>query len=354
MYNHEDDIEEIVKRLNKANISFNNQHILITGGAGFLGSWMCETLLKQGAKIICLDNFSSGQWINVAHLADDPNFTFIEHDISRPIFFGKTVPNAISYPTITRKIDYVMHLASRASPFEFKNHAISILKSNTLGTMNALGIAKAHRAKFYYSSTSECYGNPPKEYVPTPESYWGHVNSIGPRSCYDESKRAGEAFLKAYELQHGIDIHFTRIFNTYGPRIRAGKELGRVVPNFIDQCLKDEPITIFGNGSQIRCFTYIVDEIEGLLKNAYIPESRGIPINIGQDKMTSVLELAELIKKLTNSNSKIIFKKLPVDDPTYRQPILTRAKEILNWEPITDLETGLNKTIEWFKTFSLE
>ncbi len=349
MYDHEKDLNEINSRLLKDQISFKNKHILITGGAGFLGSWICETLLSQGAKIICLDNLTSGLWDNVSHLNDNPNFTFIHHDISTPIFFGRTMPNSVSYPAITQKIDYVMHLASRASPFEFKNYAISILKSNTLGTMNALGIATAHQATLFYSSTSECYGNPPPEMVPTSEDYWGHVNPIGPRSCYDESKRAGEAFCKAYELQHNINVHFVRIFNTYGPRIRSGHEFGRVIPNFIQQCLNDEPITVFGDGSQIRSFTYVVDEIEGLLRDAFIPEARGIPINVGNDTMTSVVELATIIKDLTHSNSKIIHKPLPIDDPLLRQPLLKRANEILNWKPHTNLKDGLQKTIEWFK-----
>ncbi|MHA2000666.1 MAG: SDR family NAD(P)-dependent oxidoreductase [Promethearchaeota archaeon] len=349
MYDHDKEVREIVQRLNKEDISYKDKHILITGGAGFLGSWICEALLSQGAKVVCLDNLSSGQYENIAHLTNNPKFRFIHHDISQPIFFGRTNPGAISFPSITERFDYIMHLASRASPFEFKNYAISIMKSNTLGTMNALGIALAHRAKFFYSSTSECYGNPPPEAVPTSEEYWGYVNSIGPRSCYDESKRAGEAFLKAYELQHKLDVHFVRIFNTFGPRIRAGKEFGRVVPNFIAQCLKDEPITVFGNGDQTRSFTYVIDEIEGILKDAFIPEARGLAINLGQDKMTTVLELAEIIKRLTNSNSKIQFYPLPIDDPVMRQPVLTRANKILNWEPKIDLESGLKQTIEWFK-----
>lgn len=349
MYDHEKDLDEINNRLLKDQISFKNKLILITGGAGFLGSWMCETLLRQGAKIICLDNLSSGLWENIAHLTDNPNFRFIHHDISTPIYFGRTMPNYVSYPNITEKLDYVMHLASRASPFEFKNFAISILKSNTLGTMNALGIATTHQAILFYASTSECYGNPPPDAVPTPEDYWGHVNPIGPRSCYDESKRAGEAFCKAYELQHNINVHFVRIFNTYGPRIRSGAEFGRVVPNFIHQCLNDDPITVFGDGAQTRSFTYVVDEIEGLLRDAFLPNARGVPINVGNNKMTSVLELAEIIKEITSSNSKIIHQPLPVDDPILRQPVLDRAKEILNWEPHTQLKEGLMKTIDWFK-----
>jgi UDP-glucuronate decarboxylase len=348
-YNHQEELNEIDNRLKTANISFKGKHVLITGGAGFLGSWVCELLLKQGAKVLCLDNLSSGLWENISHLIDNPSFKFINHDISVAVYFGKYVPNEVSYPTITDRIDIVMHLASRASPFEFKLFPISILKSNTLGTMNALGIAKEHNSVFFYSSTSEVYGNPPPEAVPTSEEYFGHVNPVGPRSCYDEAKRAGEAFIKAYELQHNINVHFIRIFNTYGPRIRAGKEFGRVIPNFITQCLNDEPITVFGDGSQTRSFTFVDDLIEGMMKDIHYPEARGIPINVGNNVMNSVLELAETIKRLTKSNSKIIFKDLPIDDPLLRQPILTRANKILDWKPTTDLETGLKKTIAWFE-----
>ena len=352
MYDHQNELQKIINRLGKderMNNSFKKKNILVTGGGGFLGSWICEVLLKLDAKVVCLDNFSSGRWENIAHLEKNPNFKFIMHDISIPVFFGKYKPNRVSYPNLTDRFDIVMHLASRASPFEFSKFPISIMKSNTLGTMNALGIAKEHSSSFFYASTSETYGNPPVDKVPTPESYFGYVNTIGPRSCYDESKRAGEAFTKAYELQHNIDVRFVRIFNTYGPRIRAGKELGRALPNFIEQCLNDDPITVFGDGSQTRCFTYVVDEVEGILKDTIVPEARGIPINLGHNKVTTILELAELTKQLTNSNSKIVFQKMPKDDPVRRQPILIRAKKVLRWEPTTDLETGLKKTIEWYK-----
>ncbi|MFX1500884.1 MAG: GDP-mannose 4,6-dehydratase, partial [Promethearchaeota archaeon] len=226
---------------------------------------------------------------------------------------------------------------------------ISILRSNTLGTLNTLGIAKFHNAIFFYTSTSEIYGNPPKEAIPTPESYFGHVNPVGPRSCYDESKRAGEAFIKAYELQHKMRAKIVRIFNTSGPRIRYGPEFGRVVPNFIHQALHDEDITVFGDGSQTRSFIYVVDEIEGLLKMVHEDKAIGQVINLGNNKEYSILELAKIIKDLTNSNSKIVFKPLPIDDPLYRSANLKKAKEILNWEPKTSLEEGLKKTIAWFK-----
>jgi len=348
-YNINQDIDEIINRLNKENISFKNRIILVTGGTGFLGSWVCDVLVKQDALCICLDNLSSGRFDNIAHLMQKDNFRFINHDISEPIYFGLTHhPKGVCIGDI-KKIDIVMHMASRASPFEFKRFPIPILKSNTFGTMNALGIAKAHNALFFYTSTSEVYGNPPDDAIPTSEDYFGHVNPVGPRSCYDESKRAGEAFVKAYELQHKIKTKIVRIFNTSGPRIRHGPEFGRVIPNFIFQALNDEDITIFGDGSQTRSFTYVVDEIEGILKMVHNKEATGEVINLGNNKEYTILELAKIIKDLVNSNSRIIFKALPIDDPVRRCPDITKAKKLLNWEPTTALREGLKKTIAWFK-----
>lgn len=350
-YDVKQDIDELINRLSKANISFKNKTILVSGGAGFLGSWVCDVLVKQGAKCVCIDNFSSSTGANISHLMDEDNFRFIYHDISKPIYFGcSSYPDNVCVGDI-KKIDIVMHMASRASPFEFKDHPISILKSNTLGTMNALGIAKAHNALFFYTSTSEVYGNPPDEAIPTPESYFGHVNPVGPRSCYDESKRAGEAFVKAYELQHKIRTKIVRIFNTSGPRIRYGPEFGRVIPNFIHQALNDEDITVFGDGTQTRSFIYVIDEVEGILKMVYKSEALGEVINIGNDREYSILELAKTIKDLTNSNSKIVFMPLPIDDPIRRCADLSKAKKILNWEPTTSLKESLTKTIAWFGTY---
>ncbi|MFX0140670.1 MAG: NAD-dependent epimerase/dehydratase family protein, partial [Candidatus Hodarchaeota archaeon] len=315
----------------------------------FLGSWVCDVLVKQEAFCICVDNLSSGRFDNIAHLMNRKNFRFINHDISDPIYFGLTHhPKGVCVGDI-KKIDIVMHMASRASPFEFKRYPIPILKSNTLGTMNALGIAKAHNALFFYTSTSEVYGNPPKDAVPTSEEYFGHVNPVGPRSCYDESKRAGEAFVKAYELQHKIKTKIVRIFNTSGPRIRHGPEFGRVIPNFIHQALNDDDITVFGDGSQTRSFTYVVDEIEGILKMVHNKQAVGEVINLGNNEEYTILELAKIIKELANSNSKIVFKALPIDDPVRRCPDITKAKKLLNWEPITPLKEGLEKTVAWFK-----
>ena len=343
------DFHEIFERLKKDNISFEGKTILVTGGSGFLGSWVCDVLVKQNAYCICLDNLTSGLPKNVMHLMKKSNFRFINHDISYPIYFGMSYhPLGICIGDI-KKIDIVMHMASRASPFEFKDNPISILRSNTLGTLNSLGIAKFHNAIFFYTSTSEVYGNPPKEVVPTPESYFGNVNPVGPRSCYDESKRAGEAFIKAYELQHQMRTKIVRIFNTFGPRIRHGPEFGRVIPNFIYQALHDEDITIFGNGSQTRSFIYVVDEIEGILKMVYKDEANGEVINLGNNREYSMLELANIIKDLTNSHSNITFQLLPIDDPVLRCPDISKAKRILNWEPSISLEDGLKKTIAWFK-----
>jgi len=348
-YNLNQDIQEIITRLKKDKISFETKTVLVTGGAGFLGSWLCDVLIEQNAYCICLDNLSSGLFSNILHLKDRDNFRFINHDISYPIYFGMSYhPLGICVGDI-KKIDIVMHLASRASPFEFRVNPISILKSNTLGTLNTLGIAKHHNAIYFYTSTSEVYGNPPREAVPTPESYFGHVNPVGPRSCYDESKRAGEAFIKAYELQHKMRTKIVRIFNTSGPRIRYGPEFGRVIPNFIHQALHDEDITVFGDGSQTRSFIYVVDEIEGFLKTVHYDGATGEVINLGNNKEFTIIEIAEVIKNLTNSNSKIVFKPLPIDDPVFRCPVLEKAKKILNWEPTTSLEEGLKKSIAWFK-----
>jgi len=349
----QEDITEIKKRLQQRDISYKDKTVLVTGGAGFLGSWVCDVLISQGAKVICIDNFSSGKPKNIEHIYNHPNFRFIGHDIATPIYFGKIHPHAFCVPDIKR-IDIVMHMASRASPFEFEKHPISILKSNTIGTFNALGIANLNNADFFYTSTSEVYGNPPDDAVPTSEDYFGNVNPIGPRSCYDESKRAGEAFVMAYILEYNINAWVVRIFNTYGPRIRWGKTFGRVVPNFIHQALQDEDITIFGDGKQTRSYTYIVDEIEAILTDISTPKAKGTVINIGNNIETTVLELAEIIIELTNSNSKVVHHPLPIDDPVRRQPALKRANEILKWKPQIQLKKGLKRTIEWFKTIVSE
>lgn len=331
-----EDIQAVCGELKKAGVDFEDNKVLITGGAGFLGSWICQTVVEQGALVTCIDNLSSGQESNIEELKDRENFTFIQHDISKPIY-------------LEGDYDLVMHLASRASPFEFDKFPIQILKANTLGIWVALGIAKKHKARFLYTSTSEIYGDPDPKYIPTPESYNGNVNPVGPRSCYDESKRAGEAFVKAYELQHGMDTRIVRIFNTYGPKMRAGDVYGRVVPRFIEQALNGKPITVFGDGTQTRSFTYVRDQVEGILRLAWVEEARGEVVNVGSDVETKVIELAKIIIQLTNSESEIVFHPLPKDDPRRRCPDLTKAENLLNWRPKVSLEEGLRKTIEWFE-----
>ncbi|MHA1268796.1 MAG: UDP-glucuronic acid decarboxylase family protein [Candidatus Helarchaeota archaeon] len=316
---------------------FEDMTILITGGAGFLGSWLCDVLVRKEARVICLDNLYSGKMGNIQHLMELENFKFINHDISKEIFFDE-------------KIDFIFHMASRASPFEFTQFPIQILKANTLGTWIVLGIAKKHGAKLFYTSTSEVYGDPAPEFIPTPETYNGNVNPNGVRSCYDEAKRAGEAYVSAYKIQHGLNTRIVRIFNTYGPRIRAGSLYGRVIPNFITQALNNNPITVFGDGNQTRSFTYVCDQIIGILKFASTPKARDEIINIGNINETTILDLAKLIKKLTHSNSEIIFKPLPPDDPKRRCPDISKAKRLIDWEPTISLEDGLKDMIQWFKS----
>ena len=331
-----DTIEELdTIRKNLGQISFEDQQVLVTGGAGFLGSWICDTLLASGAHVTCVDNFASGRKENIRHLMDHGRFRFIEHDISTPL------------PVETR-LDYVFHMASRASPFEFEHYPIQILKANTTGILVALGIAKKHGAIILYTSTSEVYGNP--DIVPTPESYYGNVNPIGPRGCYDEAKRCGEAYVMAYRKQHNLDTRIARIFNTYGPRIRLDGIYGRVIPRFIGQALNGETVTVFGDGSQTRSFTYVTDQIEGLLRLASLDAARGQVINIGNVNEITVLSLAKKVIGITGSSSSISFHPLPEDDPLRRRPDVTRAKQILGWEPKVPLESGLVRTIEWIRS----
>lgn len=328
------DIEEIMSNLGDISKSIEDKNVLVTGGAGFLGSWICEVLVEQGAKVTCLDNIVSGLKSNISSMMDKDNFKFIEHDITQPIFFDDP-------------IDIVMHLASRASPFEFDKYPIQILKANTLGILVALGIAKEHGARFLYTSTSEIYGDAME--IPTTEEYRGNVNPIGPRSCYDEAKRCGESYVIAYKMQHGLDTRIARIFNTYGPRMRAEGVYGRVIPRFIEQALSNEPITIFGDGSQTRSFCYVTDHVGGLLKLTFSERAGGEVVNIGSDKEITILELAKLVNEITDSSSKMEFYPLPKDDPLRRKPDISKAKEILGWVPKVSLEEGLKRTIEWFR-----
>jgi len=307
-------------------------NVLVTGGAGFIGSHLCDLLIKKGHYVICMDNFLSSRKENISHLEKNKNFELIVHDVTKPIKIGK-------------KIDYVLHLASPASPVDFDKIPIQIAKVGSLGTHNMLGLAKLKNAKFLFASTSEVYGDP--DINPQPESYWGNVNPIGVRSCYDESKRFGEAITMAYHRKHKIDTKIVRIFNTYGPRMRADD--GRAVPTFISQALKGEDITIFGDGKQTRSFCYVSDEIDGIYK--LMGSKINEPVNIGNPDEFTILELAEKIVKLTGSKSKIVFKKLPQDDPKQRRPDITKAKKELKWNPSIRVDEGLKKTIEWFKQY---
>jgi UDP-glucuronate decarboxylase len=331
-WNNKDQIAQIINDLDK--ISFKGQNVLLTGGAGFLGSWICDVLLENGAKVICLDNLSSGLLSNVKHLLDLDNFTFIKHDISEVINFDN-------------KLDLILHMASRASPFEFEYYPIEILRANTIGLLMSLEIAKKHNARILFASTSEIYGNP--QIVPTPERYNGNVNPIGPRGCYDEAKRCGEAYVFAYKKQYDIDIRIARIFNTYGPRMRSDGIYGRAIPRFLDQALNNEPLTIFGDGQQTRSFTYITDQIQGLLRLAALDNARGAVVNIGNDRETTILDMGKMVLGIAESKSKMTYSSLPEDDPLRRRPDISIARELLRWSPKVSLDEGLRRTLEWFR-----
>ena len=305
---------------------------IVTGGAGFLGSHLCDLLLDKGHEVICIDNLVTGSARNIEHISSD-RFTYLKHDVTKPIYFGD-------------RIDNIFHLASPASPIDYLELPIQTLKVGALGTYNMLGLAKEQGARFLLASTSEVYGDPLVN--PQLETYWGNVNPIGPRGVYDEAKRYAEAITMAYHRYHGmVDTRIVRIFNTYGPRMRAGD--GRVVPNFINQALKGEDITVYGDGSQTRSFCYVSDLIDGiyrLMMSDFVD-----PVNIGNMDEMSVLGFAERVIEITGSNSMIIFKDLPVDDPKVRRPDISRAKDVLGWEPEVELGDGLEITVKYFKTF---
>ena len=303
--------------------------VIVTGGAGFLGSHLCDHLLKKGYHVICIDNLATGDTRNIEHINSE-KFRYLKHDVTKPIYFGD-------------KIDYIFHLASPASPVDYLELPIQTLKVGALGTYNMLGLAKEQGARFLLASTSEVYGDPLVN--PQPESYWGNVNPIGPRGVYDEAKRYAEAITMAYHNHHRVDTRIARIFNTYGPRMRAGD--GRVVPNFINQALKNEDITVYGDGSQTRSFCYVSDLIEGLYRLMIADFNE--PVNIGNPAELSILGFANEIIKITNSSSTIVYRNLPIDDPKIRRPDISRAKELLNWEPKVDLRSGLEKTIQYFR-----
>ncbi|MBN1354159.1 MAG: SDR family oxidoreductase [Candidatus Omnitrophica bacterium] len=307
-----------------------DKRVLITGGAGFIGSHLCDLFIGKGYSVICLDNLVTGTLGNVRHLIKNKSFKFVKHDITK-------------YITLKGKIDYVLHFASPASPVDYLKYPIKTLKVGSLGTHNTLGIAKAKKAKFMLASTSEIYGDPLVH--PQKESYWGNVNPIGPRGVYDEAKRFAEAITMAYHKTHNMDTKIVRIFNTYGERMRHYD--GRAVPTFLDQTLSNKPITVFGSGKQTRSFCYINDLVDGIYK--LVMSGTNQPVNLGNPHEFSIMELARLIIKLTGSKSQIIFKKLPVDDPKIRKPDISLAKSKLNWEPKVTLKEGLIRTIRYFK-----
>ena len=299
---------------------------LITGGAGFPGSHLCDHLLEKGHRVICVDNLDTGSLQNIEHLGNGEDFLFVNHDVTAPFF-------------INEGIDFVFHLASPASPIDYLRLPLHTLKVGSYGTHNMLGLAKFKRSRFLIASTSEVYGDP--QVHPQPETYWGHVNPIGPRGVYDEAKRYAEALTMAYHRQQGVDTCIARIFNTYGPRMRPHD--GRAIPTFIRQALENKPLTVFGDGSQTRSFCYVDDQIRGLYTLATSGEH--LPVNIGNPHEMTLLELAEAVVRVTGSKSEIVFEALPVDDPQVRQPDITRAQQVLGWEPEVELDEGLKRLL---------
>ncbi len=299
---------------------------LVTGGAGFLGSHLCDELLRRGQRVICVDNFETGSLVNIAHIRT-PDFVHVHSDITKPFF-------------VEEPVDVVYHFASPASPIDYLRLPLHTLNVGSYGTHNALGLAKQHRARFLLASTSEVYGDP--HVHPQPESYWGHVNPIGPRGVYDEAKRYAEALTMAYHRQQGVDTAIVRIFNTYGPRMRPHD--GRAIPTFLRQALQDKPVTVFGDGSQTRSFCYVSDLVEGIIRLAESGYHR--PVNIGNPDEFTLLELAHTVIEVTASRSEIVHEALPTDDPQVRRPDISLARETLGWEPVVTLRDGLSRTIE--------
>ncbi|HWC39760.1 MAG TPA: UDP-glucuronic acid decarboxylase family protein [Acidimicrobiales bacterium] len=304
--------------------------IVVTGGAGFLGSHLCDRLLEQGHEVICVDNCVTGTMANIEHLMDRSDFTFVRHDVSKPV-------------SVDGRVDAVLHFASPASPRDYLELPIQTLKVGSLGTHNCLGLAKVKDARFLLASTSEVYGDP--EVHPQTESYWGHVNPIGPRGVYDEAKRFAEAITMAYHRAHGVDVRIVRIFNTFGPRMRPSD--GRVVSNFLIQALEGKPLTVYGDGTQTRSFCYVDDEVAGIL--ALLESDHVGPMNIGNPSELTVSELAELIIEITDSSSEIIHEPLPVDDPTQRRPDISLARSVLGWEPRVPIRDGLARTVTYLE-----
>jgi dTDP-glucose 4,6-dehydratase len=301
--------------------------VLVTGGAGFIGSHLCDFLLARGCQVVCMDSLLTGSSDNIAHISD-PRFLFVKHDVTNYIVVGGA-------------LDYVLHFASPASPIDYLELPIQTLKVGALGTHKALGLAKERGAKFLLASTSEVYGDPLVH--PQREDYWGNVNPVGPRGVYDEAKRFAEAMTMAYHRVHGLDARIVRIFNTYGPRMRLTD--GRAIPTFVRQALRNEPLTVFGDGSQTRSFTYVSDLVEGIWALMQAPVNE--PINLGNPREMTLLQLAKEIVRLSDARSEIVFRPLPTDDPKVRQPDISKARRLLGWEPKVDVEDGLRRTIDW-------
>jgi dTDP-glucose 4,6-dehydratase len=302
---------------------------LVTGGAGFVGSHLCDALLADGNDVVCVDNLLTGSLRNIAHLKNESRFEFVERDVNEPYDVGR--------------VDYIFHFASPASPVDYMEHGIETLKVGSLGSFHSLDLAKKYGAKYMVASTSECYGDPLEH--PQKETYWGNVNSIGPRSVYDESKRFAEAATMAYHRYHKVDTRILRIFNTYGPRLQLND--GRVISNFMKQALRSEPLTVYGEGTQTRSFCYVSDEVDGILKLSRCDEHD--PVNIGNPVEFTILGCARLVLKVTGSSSPIVHEALPQDDPKQRRPDISKAQRLLSWEPKIDLEAGLKLSIAYFK-----
>lgn len=331
-----EDHNEIRSRLNKE--AFAGKRILVTGGAGFLGSWLCDILIGFEAEVCCLDNLSTGEMKNIDHLVGRPNFEFIDKDVCT---FKSD-----------EKFNLILHFASHAAPEEYQRQPVETLRANSLGSFSMLELARKCNATVLFASTSEVYGD--AEIVPTPESYWGNVNPVGPRSCYDEGKRFAEALFMGYHKEYGLDVRIARIFNTYGPRIRADGLYARAMSRFIAQAISGNPITVYGDGSQTRSFCYVADTILGLLLFSVTRITRRKIINFGNTQEVIILELARKIKKLVGSKSPITFHPLPKDDPKRRRPDINEAENLLKWKPRKMLDQGLQKTVRWFQTSGAE
>jgi nucleoside-diphosphate-sugar epimerase len=324
-----DDLSALIERLDTG--EYESKRVLVTGGAGFLGSWLCDALVLSGATVYCVDDLSTGLPENIGHLKDRDGFVFREFDITKPM--------------LEEECDLILHFASHCSPDEYQQHPIQTLEASSHGTQNMLELARRHDCPLLYASSSEVYGS--ANVLPTPEEYWGIVNPVGPRSCYTEGKRFGEALCFAYRRTHDIDVRVTRLFNTYGPRLRFDGSYARVLSRFIDQALSGSDITVYGDGSQTRSFCYVTDTVAGVLMAAVAQGANGQVLNVGNPEEVSILSLAEKIREATGSNSKITFHPRPTDDPQRRCPDITRVRRILGWSPMIPLEMGLQRTMAW-------